>query len=493
MIRSYVFKHGLSQTKEANVADMVRHWRFAAQKLRDLYLIDFYELGYLNKFMSTRRDVLPFFTELNARQVKAVRDQVFANMKSFQELRYAEVKDRITYSSLSEEDKTVLYRVNAHRAWFKEDFHLEWVVTDSGELIVPDKRVKKNRLLPTIDLPVEKRLMKLSRHMFKSCKTSVPDFSHCSAMKMSLTCIIEDSKTDTFRYWARLNTMGDRIWVPLFDNGYAVEKGGRRMGETTVVVLPDGRVEFHIPFESANAPMREPGGRIIGLDFNISSSLFSSSDGDLYGVKFLRTIRKWDARATERQAWLQKNKLSVKNDAVYQNLLKRMRDYSKNEVNRILNKVVADEDVSELILEKLDFRDGSGDLSPTTNRLLQRVGRKAVKRAIENLREKKGVDVKEFNPAYSSQECHKCHFVVKSNRNGHEFECGHCGLKLHADVNSPRVLVSRRTIQGTDTLAGLTMKQIRSSVRTRGLIPGYARVRTPRVPGSGDSMEYHRI
>src|SRR5690606_32327069 len=47
-------------------------------------------------------------------------------------------------------------------------------------------------------------------------------------------------------------------------------------------------------------------------------------------------------------------------------------------------------------------------------------------------------------PAYTSQECRKCGFVHKLNRNNRDqFKCKNCNHKKHADINASRNIQSR--------------------------------------------------
>lgn len=52
---------------------------------------------------------------------------------------------------------------------------------------------------------------------------------------------------------------------------------------------------------------------------------------------------------------------------------------------------------------------------------------------LEFLSEVYDFTVRYVNCAYTSQECNKCCYVHKENRNGDKFECKHCGHKIHAD------------------------------------------------------------
>jgi putative transposase len=53
----------------------------------------------------------------------------------------------------------------------------------------------------------------------------------------------------------------------------------------------------------------------------------------------------------------------------------------------------------------------------------------------------RGVEVFQVHPAYSSQECSRCHELTKPV--GKKFACSHCGHKDHRDANAAFALSSR--------------------------------------------------
>jgi transposase len=59
---------------------------------------------------------------------------------------------------------------------------------------------------------------------------------------------------------------------------------------------------------------------------------------------------------------------------------------------------------------------------------------------------KRGIRARRVNSAYSSQECHRCHYVARQNRpNQQTFCCVVCGHIANADVNAAEHLASRLT------------------------------------------------
>jgi len=62
---------------------------------------------------------------------------------------------------------------------------------------------------------------------------------------------------------------------------------------------------------------------------------------------------------------------------------------------------------------------------------------------IEYLAAKQGKVVIKINPKHSSQECRKCGYYFKSNRDGEKFICIKCGYHEHADIGAAKTIRDR--------------------------------------------------
>ena len=121
---------------------------------------------------------------------------------------------------------------------------------------------------------------------------------------------------------------------------------------------------------------------------------------------------------------------------------RRIRNYVKNEVGRVLNRL-AEQDIRSITCEDLDFR-GKG-LSRRTRVIVSRAGRAAFKQKLADLTEHHGIVVHSVNPAYTSKQCSGCGLVADKQRKGSSFQCLHCGKRLHSDVNAARNIIGRRS------------------------------------------------
>lgn len=84
-----------------------------------------------------------FASPLSGRHFKSVWNMAYAAFDAWRATLKDTVRATITGSSLDEDTRTVLYRVNRAGAWHVPGLHLDWQVTDTGELVVPPPKNKR--------------------------------------------------------------------------------------------------------------------------------------------------------------------------------------------------------------------------------------------------------------------------------------------------------------------------------------------------------------
>ena len=125
-------------------------------------------------------------------------------------------------------------------------------------------------------------------------------------------------------------------------------------------------------------------------------------------------------------------------------MVKKVKNYLKNEINRIFNRIIKLNKPKEIVLEKLDFR--NMNLSKRLNRIISKFGKSYIISKLESLSERYGIKITFINPAFTSQECSNCNYVDKNNRKTQsQFICKCCDKKLNADVNASRNIIARRS------------------------------------------------
>lgn len=220
--------------------------------------------------------------------------------------------------------------------------------------------------------------------------------------------------------WINLSTLqkGSKVKIPLLTNPYHEQRIGR-VSTGIQINERDGRLTF-------------------GL-----TTLFAISEGQLLGQNWLKQLKKYDALISMIAASQQRAGKKPRDSKRYRALVQDVRGFLTTEINRIPNRLVAQNRTSELILEKLDFR--HSDLSKGLNRILRNSGRSIITAKLQDLEDGYGVKHTEVNPAYTSQTCSSFGYVDKRNRtNQSHFQCRWCGSKKHADLNAATNVRTRR-------------------------------------------------
>lgn len=339
---------------------------------------------------------------------------------------------------------TTCYRINKLHLWYHPSVELNWHQTKDGQLLVPSKSHKAN-----VTLPVSPDILFFMRKLIKRARKCIrfPQLKRVKTLKLDeKVAVLEVSKSAThFDYFLKLSTLQKRkpIYLPLKRNPYLDDclKKGERL-PFVQVRLTDKTCTISAIVGYDKAPLR-PATDSIGLDFGMVA-MFTTSDGERHGLSSFTKLKIWDEELLALTKELQQQSIKLSTNERYVQLQRRIKSYFKNEICRILNKL-AKKNVGVFVVEKLDFR--AAGLSKRMNRLIGRTYRSVVKAKLTRLEEQYGIQIVAVNPAYTSQECSRCHYVSKHNRKTQkDFVCQHCHYSCNADVNAGRVINQRRSL-----------------------------------------------
>lgn len=383
---------------------------------------------------------------LSARYIQEAYTQAHAAFMSYLGWLSRKVRGLITGSSLDDETKTIFYRLNHQKAWYKKIYTLDWDILEDEELLVP---ISKNpqKGFTRISKDVEPEQLWLLRKMVKKAKQwlNLPDLSRVTSINLSAQTMELQPSSNSFMFWLNMATLekGKRVLLPLSHNPYLEHelKKGKLNKQVQVKFREDGTIVVSPIIEQKTVHLRKDG-QALSLDWGMVS-LFTTSDGRRLGTKMLQKLRIYDKMLIEIQVELQQKGESLKRNPEYQRLQSKIRSFVKNEIGRILNNL-AKEDLKELVVEKLNF--AGGGMSRTMNRLLTHTGRKALQAKLTRLDEEQGVTTIEVQAAYTSQMCGRCGYTDRKNRpNQKTFRCQCCGYTCNADVNAAFNILRRRS------------------------------------------------
>uniref|UniRef100_UPI0030F7124E RNA-guided endonuclease InsQ/TnpB family protein n=1 Tax=Hydrogenobacter thermophilus TaxID=940 RepID=UPI0030F7124E len=244
-----------------------------------------------------------------------------------------------------------------------------------------------------------------------------------------------------FDRWIRLSTLekGKPIYLPVKFHDY-FEKRGRKT-TNLVQIGEDGTLRIVKEVE----PKKIEGNEVIALDFGLRNFL-TSSKGDMFGRRLYEKVKEYAEKIDRLQRNLQRQGIKPAESKRFVRLTERLSAFIKNEVRRIINKIVKLYNPKMIVIENLKslYKKFLLEYPKAVKRVIVRYGYGELKRKLQEIGEEYGIEVIEVNPAYSSQTCSSCGYVDKENRKTQEkFECRLCGYKANADVNGAKNLVSR--------------------------------------------------
>jgi len=433
---SYLFKNYANKGKLEKINQVLTEYRKTAKDIA-IYLWDiFFRFGKLPHRKKINIKHIPSY--LSERYKYVCLWQVYDILSGYIAAIQHQFTNVVFGSNLSKKDKLILLALNNVNGW---------LVYDKDEIEIYEKKGKE----------MEKRIAriskfhkKLAKKIFKYLlgKNRKPKFSNISMHLDGKVVDIskkKENKAVEFDYWLKIATLekGKPIYIPLKANTYAEKLEGEFLTYCQVVKDDNGDIEFRIIKQlkkKEHIPLTDE----IAIDLGLNP-LFAINKGDLFGRNFLDVLKAFDEKITKRMASLQKRNIKPRDDKKYRHYVDKLRDYLKNEINRLLNVIVKIYKPKRIIVEKLDFR--SPELSKRMNRMIQNFGKRYIKQKLQRLQELYGIEIIEINPAYTSQECSSCGYVDEKNRKDtQEFECRACGNKTNAQINGARNILRRSSL-----------------------------------------------
>ncbi len=279
-------------------------------------------------------DSITFDHRLSARQMKSAQNMVHASVSGWQASLVDEVRKAITGSQLPEHRKTVLYRVNARRAWWARELELPWKRSDETGELVPCTSKEAANDPSAVLLSVADEDMKLIRHIAKHAQRfhRYPDLRKVDTLVLD-SIVAHPSETESASqsgvvgWWVQVATLtkGKPVRIPLTRNTYfdrqrdkAIAAGGKVCGAIQLHLV---RNEHHHPVGVGislmlDTPDARPrtSGVDIGVDFGFSSALFATSQGQLLGRAMLVKLRELDSILEPYTTDLQRRGIRLKTD-----------------------------------------------------------------------------------------------------------------------------------------------------------------------------------
>ena len=264
--------------------------------------------------------------------------------------------------------------------------------------------------------------------------------------------VVEPSTNSTFDYWLRISTLdkGNPLRVPIKLASYHKQiLAGKTLNTSTTLHKRKGAWWLTLSFDEEMPLKTQAGAPVIGVDVGIANFV-TTSTGQSYGTFHGALARKHRRDRHKRRnkaklrACLQKKgvpreRLPSTSSATGQRLSRHVRQ----EINRAINQVLDAHPEARLVYENLSVASMRFH-ARCMNAYLYASQLGHIPDQLAWAAAKRGIAAHTVNPAYSSQECPRCHFVSRANRPDQKtFRCVVCGYQAHADHKAALVLAFR--------------------------------------------------
>jgi hypothetical protein len=259
--------------------------------------------------------------------------------------------------------------------------------------------------------------------------------------------LLQPSQNGRFDYWLRLSTLekGQPVFLPVKLAAYHRQALVGKTVNTSVTLARKRNGWWLTPSYDEQVKIETvQDAPVIGIDVGIANFI-TTSTGKQYGSfnGKLAERHKRDREKRRRKAKLRAclKKKGVKPLPSTRN--KKLARTVRQEINRAVNDLYREHPDAQFAYEPLNVA-GMRFKARRMNAYLYASHLAHIPEQLAWGAQKRGIRARKVKSAYSSQECHRCHFVARANRpNQQTFCCQVCGQTNHADVNAAENLASR--------------------------------------------------
>ncbi|MCK5867546.1 MAG: transposase [Mycoplasmataceae bacterium] len=481
MLRTYKLKHSINQGKQQKILNLLEEYRKVSAEISSRQWRYFYENGRFNRDF----EIDSIKSELSKRYRQTAQYQVVAGLESYLGNRQNEFKAYLKNSNFDKETKIKLYYINRYKKWFYQSVKMQNREIEQDIIKLSRKIIKnifKKNKKPNFNfcnMALDAKVMEITPNGIKKVQKSkqLKDedgeliLNRSENPKLKTYIEEQEIKRTSYDYWIKLSTLekGKKIYLPLTTNDYFegikgeinnfiqinfqqnIEKIDGNVPLSTLGRIDYGNYKINLCLiKNIKKEKYQPEIDKLALDLGLNN-LFATNIGELYGRNFSKLLKKYDEIVSLLAKNRQKQRVKTLSKK-YKKLINKIKAYLKNEINRVINNLIKNNQPKEIVVERLNFT--SPKLSKKLNRMLSNFGKRIIEEKFESIEEKYGIVITQINPAYTSQECSKCGYVEKKNRKSQaKFICGFCGKKQNADINSSKNILARSSSSLKDIFA----------------------------------------
>jgi transposase len=299
---------------------------------------------------------------------------------------------------------------------------------------------------------------KLAQEQNEGIKRKEPEWREWTIPALRIPCIqanvnvvaLEKSADSTFDYWLRISTLdkGNTLRIPVNLALYHQKAlQGHTLNTSTTLHKRKGVWWLTLSFDEDVPLVTEPSAPKVGADVGITHFI-TTSTGKQYGSFHGKLARrhKRDREKRRRKAQLRaslKKKGSEKLPSTSSASGQRLGRHVRQEINRAVSLMLDEHPDARILYEDLSVA-SMRFKARKMNAYLYASNLAHIPEQIAWATAKRGMAAHTVKAAYSSQECHRCHYPDRANRPAQStFFCIVCHHRDHADHNAALNLASR--------------------------------------------------
>jgi len=255
----------------------------------------------------------------------------------------------------------------------------------------------------------------------------------------------------------KINIENDVIEIPLFIGGKTKRfafpfKRTERSEELKLFIYDNYKLckaslfyknnKWYVAVTVSTGSDKPTGNNVMGIDIGIKQLAVASikdEDGNeinrqFYNGREAGFMRK-KYRTTRRKLGQNKKLYAIKK--INNKESRRMTD-KNHKISRWLVNLAVQEGVGNIVVEKLAGIRQKVKSMKRADRSIHNWTFHQLQTFIEYKAELEGIKVVYIDPSYTSQKCHRCGHIKKSNRRGNIYHCKECNYEIHADLNAAR-------------------------------------------------------
>ena len=263
---------------------------------------------------------------------------------------------------------------------------------------------------------------------------------------------LEPSEDSTFDYWIQIATLekGQPLRLPVKLAAYHKKAlKDRKLNASVALHKRRGTWWLTVSFDEEPPLNTAENAECVGVDVGIKNFL-TTSTGKMYGTFHGKLVHKHKRdrqkrrRKAKLRACLQKKGVPKENlPSTSSETSQRLSRQVKQDINRAVNQVIKDHPDARIVYEALSVASMRFH-ARSMNAYLYASQLGHIPDQLAWACARRGQKAHTVNPAYSSQECPRCHYVDRANRpNQKTFSCVVCGYSAHADHKAAGTLASR--------------------------------------------------